>query len=326
MIVAATIVGVLGIRFNAVVTGLFLALELLVVITVAVTGFAHVHQPLNTLWSLQSFDAKGNVVPIGIGGMVGGIAIALFAYNGYDTAIVFSEETTGHSRLIGRAVVTAFLVALVAEVIPVTATLLGAPSLSSMVNSPAPFAYVMSADGGSTLNTIVSLGVALAIFNADIAAVLAIGRVIYSSGRDKAWPEPLNRWLGAVHPTLKTPWVATIVLGVASAALTAGSNIATLVTFVGVILCVLYALVAGSAIVSRYTQKTLERPYRMLIWPVPAVVALIGIALTLSQQKLSDLAIVAAILVVSAAYYYLYLRPRATTNWQSLKPLTSEAS
>jgi amino acid transporter len=98
------------------------------------------------------------------------------------------------------------------------------------------------------------------------------------------------------------------------------------VTFVGVILCVLYALVAAAAILSRYTQKTLDRPYKMLIWPVPAVVALIGIALTLSQQKLSDLAIVAGILIVSAAYYFLYLRPRSATNWQSLKPLTSEAS
>jgi len=324
MIAGATLVGVFGIRFNAVVTGLFLLLELIVVLIVSVTGLVHVHQPVSTLFDLRSFDAKGNPIAIGFGGMVAGIAIAMFAYNGYDTAIVFSEETQGRRTMIARAVLTSFFIALVAEVVAVTATLLGASSLVKEFNSSAPISYMLTANGGTTLNTLVSLGVALAIFNADIAAVLAIGRVIYSSARDRAWPDVINRWVGDVHPRLKTPWIATTILGVACTVLTAASNIATLVTFVGVVLIVLYAMVAISAFVSRFTQRNIERPFKMPFWPLPIVIALVGIGMALSQQKVADLVIVAGILLASAIYYVAYLQPRSSTHWLKLDPLPME--
>jgi amino acid transporter len=162
---------------------------------------------------------------------------------------------------------------------------------------------------------VISVGVALALFNAIIASMLAIGRVVYSSARDMAWPEPVNGWLASIHPRFKTPWIATILLGVACTTLSALSDIATLVTFLGVVICVLYALIAISALVSRYTQKDLDRPYKMPWFPVPVVLSLIGVGLALSQQKGSDLVIVGCILGGSAIYYAIYLLPRPKTHW-----------
>ena len=43
--------------------------------------------------------------------------------------------------------------------------------------------------------------------------IITLARVIYSSGRDKAWPGVINDWLAAVSPRFKTPWVATTVIG-----------------------------------------------------------------------------------------------------------------
>ena len=198
MIAVATVVGVFGIRFNAKVTGVFLALELVVVLVVVIVGLGNAHQPVSALWSLKSAGPKGLPTTIGTSGVIAGISIALFAYNGYDTAVVFSEETTGHRRNIGRAVLVAFAVAVVAELAAVIAIILGTPSIAGMVNSPAPISYVLQADGGATLNKVISVGVAIALFNAIIASVLAIGRVLYSSARDNAWPEPINRWFASV--------------------------------------------------------------------------------------------------------------------------------
>lgn len=325
MIVISTIISVFGIRFNAAVTGAFLALELLVVLVVVIIGFGNAHHSVGTLFQLQTYNAQGHAVPVATSGVIAGIAIALFAYNGFDTAVVFSEEMVGLRRNVGRSVMTACGIAVVAELLAVAAIILGAPSLSAMTTAPAPISYVLNADAGSTLTDIVSLGVSLALFNAIIASLLAMGRVLYSSARDNAWPQPLNGWLATLHPRLKTPWIATIVIGVACTILTAASDIATLVTFVSVVLCVLYALVAISALVSRFTQKNLRRPYKMPIWPIPVLITLVGVGLTLSKQKSSDLVIVGSIIAGAALYYGIYLLPRPQTHWKRLAlPATPE--
>lgn len=324
MIAVATVVGVFGIQFNAKITGLFLLLELIVVGVVIIVGLVDAHQPLSTLWSFKTYSASGHATTIGASGVIAGIAIALFAYNGYDTAIVFSEETGGAKRDIGRSVMTAFYVALAAEGIAVVAILLGAPSLPAMFTSAAPISYMLHADAGKTLNDAISVGVALALFNAIIASMLAIGRVVYSSARDMAYPEPFNGALKSIHPRFKTPWVATILLGAACTTLSALSKVATLVTFLGVVICVLYALIAISALLSRFTQKDMPRPYKMPGWPIPVVLSLAGVGLALSQQKGSDLLIVGYIVGGSFLYYLVFLFPRPRTNWVRVATPTAE--
>jgi amino acid transporter len=184
--------------------------------------------------------------------------------------------------------------------------------------------YMITAVGGSTLNTIISLGVALAIFNATLAIILSVSRILFSSGRDRAWPEPISTWLATLHPRLRTPWLATAFVGLVGAILTGVSSLAALVTFTGVILVVIYALIALSALVSRIRQKGLFRPYRMPLWPVPPLVALAGLVVVATQQTLHDVGIVAAFVVAALIYYVIYLRGRQDTRWVMLEPTTAE--
>jgi amino acid transporter len=114
------------------------------------------------------------------------------------------------------------------------------------------------------------------------------------------------------------PWVATMFVGVLGAILCAQSSLISVVTFTSVLIIILYALIAISAIVSRVRQKDLERPFRMPLWPVPPVVALVGVGLALSQQKGSDLIICAAIFVGGIIYYFGFLAPRSDRYWSHL--------
>ncbi|HEX4430896.1 MAG TPA: hypothetical protein VHZ96_16635, partial [Frankiaceae bacterium] len=61
-----------------------------------------------------------------------------------------------------------------------------------------------------------------------------------------------------------------------------------------------------------------ERPYRMPLWPVPPIIALVGVGLAISQQKSRDLLICAAIFVGGAIYYVGFLRPRQDRYWSHL--------
>jgi amino acid transporter len=323
VIVIATLIAALGIRLNSAVTGVFLVLELAAIVTVTVAGFVDVHQPASILIDAKTVS-NGKVVPVPFGSIVAGVTLGLFAFEGYQMAIVFSEETRGPRRAIGNAVVGALLVAVVAEIAPLTAGIMGAGSLGHAVASPAPLLDVVNDNISSSVKTVVSLGVAVAIFNAVIASALTVGRVVFSSARDRAWPEPVNIALGSVHPRLRTPWIATLLFGASCAVFTALSSLAALVTFTAVVVLVLYVMVAVAAIVSRVTQRSLERPWKMPLWPLPPLAGLAFIGFTFSKQKLSDVWIVAAIVGVAAIYWLVYLRPRSEHKWLALRAAAME--
>jgi amino acid transporter len=318
------LIAILSIQLNAWVTGVFLVLELLVVLVVTVLGITHINQPISALIFPHTFDAKGNAFPVTLGLVLTGVAIGVYSYNGYDAPVVYSEETRGHRRNIARAVFWALGITVASELIPAVAALLAAPSLAKMTTAATPMQYMITSVAGGTWNTIISLGVALAIFNATLAINLAFGRVLYSSGRDRAWPEPISGWIGSIHPRLRTPWIATAFVGVVGALLTAVSSIAVLVTFTGVTLVIIYGLIALSAIVSRVRQKDRVRPYRMPLWPVPAVVALAGLVIVATQQTLRDVGIVAGFVVIALIYYFVYLRGREGTHWVMLDPVEED--
>jgi amino acid transporter len=85
-----------------------------------------------------------------------------------------------------------------------------------------------------------------------------------------------------------------------------------------------FALAALSALVSRLREPGLARPYRMPLWPLPPMVALAGVAVTVVLQTGRDLAVVAAILSAGALYDAVYLRRRRDTHWVLLDPVVDE--
>jgi amino acid transporter len=87
---------------------------------------------------------------------------------------------------------------------------------------------------------------------------------------------------------------------------------------------VTFALIALAALVSRLRQPHLARPYRMPLWPLPPLLALVGVAVTVLLQTRLDLAIVAGILVAGLLYEVVYLRPRRDTRWILLDPPAGE--
>ena len=323
LIIVATLTAIMHIRFNAVVTGFFLFIELAAIIIACVLGFFFAKSGLN--WSElihpHVFSASGEATAASLAVIAAGIGVGLFSYNGYHWVLFLSEETHlggMHTKLV-NAIFISFFITVLFELLPLTAAILGAPDLAKLQNSTSPMAYLVESLGGHTLNVIVSLGIALAIFNAVLACIITLSRVIYSSGRDRAWPGVVSDWISAVSPRFKTPWVATALIGIIGAVLTATSSVAALVTFTGVMLAAEYAMIAFAAIYSRIYQKDATRPYKMPLWPLPPLVALVGTIWTLCLQSWSDLLITAAILGVALVYYYAYLLPRRGTHWEMLE-------
>ncbi len=169
-----------------------------------------------------------------------------------------------------------------------------------------------------------TVGILFAIFAAVQAIILAFARFLYATGRDRAWPAGASRSFTRVSDRFGSPWVAALVVGTPTAVLTFFSNAVLAVTFTGVLIAVNYALIAISALVSRIRKPDLVRPWRMPLWPLPPVVALLGVGIAVSQQKAADLLIVLGIFAAGAVYYALFLRPRRFTHWRDPESTTIE--
>jgi amino acid transporter len=301
----------LKIHVNALMTALFLVLEMVVIVVIAVAGFSHPVQSVSTFMHPQGL-VDGQLASFTAGAVIAAVAVALQSVNGYDAAISFAEETKGSTRNVGKAVLYSCLIGVVLELAAFLGAAFGAPDLKSFLSSSTPLTYVVQERFGHTAGTILTIGAIIAFFNACLAITLQMARVLWASGRDEIWPGPVSRALHKLLPSTDAPWVATIAVGACATVLCFLSNIVAVVTFVSVLTIAIYVFVGVTAIVSRMRDKSAPRTFRMPLFPVPPLLAIVGAVLALSQQATRDLVIVAVIYAAGLAYYFLYLRSKTT--------------
>jgi amino acid transporter len=305
-----TLIALLQIRSNAIITGISLALELLVVVGLFFAGVTHIHQSASMLIHPVLTNGHGGLGPVGFAAIISAVAVAVFAIGGYEGAVNFSEETKTSASGIGKAVMTSAAVGIGLILIPFVAVLFGAPHLASFVASSTPFTDVARASFGGGFVKFLTIGAIIAILNAALALTLQYSRVIWASGRDRAWPEPVSSWIGKVGSGRGAPWVATLIVGGVGVVLCLQSSLVSVITFTGVLSTVSYGLVAVAGLVSRFHDRDLARPFRMPLWPLPAVIAVAGLAYALTQQAGHDLVICGAVFGVGILYYAFFLRGR----------------
>jgi amino acid transporter len=269
-------------------------------------GVLHLDNGLSIL--THPVIAEGGVLKdVATGAIVTALATALFSVNGYDSAINWSEETEGSAAQVGKAVVGAAVIGILCELVPFVASVFGAQDLEGFLGSATPLTDVIDAAFGKTVVDIVTVGAIIAIFNASLAITLQFARITFSTARDQAWPGVISRSLARVNRN-GAPWVATLFIGICATILCLASSLQSVVSSTAVMIIALYALIAISALVSRVRQSELPRPYRMPVWPLPPLIALVGVVIALTKQTQRDLLIVGGIFVVGALYYALYLR------------------
>jgi amino acid transporter len=315
VMIVVTGLALLAIRFNAILTGFFLALESAVVLVLAVSGLVHLQQPLSIVTHPVMTNGKGGLTDVGLSLVIAAIAVAMFSVNGYDSAINFSEETQGEAKHIGRAVVVAASIGVALEVGTFIFVFFGVPDVSKFVSSSTPLLDAAKNSFGTTFYNIVAIGAIIAILNASLAITLQFARIVWAAGRDRAWPGVISDWIGKVEPNRGAPWVATLIVGVLATILSFQGSLIAVVTFTAVLLIVLYGLICISALVSRFTQKSLPRPWKMPFWPAPPIIGLVGVVIALTQQKINDLLLVAGIFLAGLIYYYFFIRPRGDRYW-----------
>ncbi|MFJ6437432.1 APC family permease [Streptomyces sp. NPDC091416] len=307
----ATLAGLLDLRANAWITGIFLVLEVIAAGVVAVLGFAHSERGADALVHGSVASPGGTSSTVTAMTVVSGLAIALFITQGFSTAVYLSEELENPRRNVARTVLATLAISTAVILVPVIAITMGAPDLAALTSGD--LSGMVEAWSNPAVGTFVSLCVALAIINAGIVMVIQNSRVLFASARDQAWPAPVNRALSRLG-RFGSPWVATLLVGIPGAALCFVS-LDTLYGVTGVSVTAMYLLVAVAALLCRRGAHRDAPAWRMPLWPAVPVLLILVLAYILSRQEAEYLLWTRGITAVATLYWALYLRPRRATRW-----------
>ncbi len=320
---AATLLGVLNIRTNAWITGAFLMVELGALVALSVLGFSHPARPLSEILLHPVMLAGAGVTAAPMAAIGLAVTVAVFAYDGYGAAVYFSEEVEGPHERIARVVLTTLGLAVTAELIPIVALLVGAPDLGGLFRAgEGMLPAFMSARAGGAVSAAISAGVALAIVNAVIAGVLLTARQLYAMGRDGAFAPPLDRALSRTHTRWGSPWIATLVSGGLAAAVSC-APLDLLLVVTGTGLTLIYVALCAAALARGRTAGAREGRWKMPLFPLPPIAALLALAVVIGADALdpeagrTSLIASAAVLGAGAAYYLMVLKRR---GWRPVDP------
>lgn len=253
-------------------------------------------------------------MPHGWHGIVAGSALAFYAYIGFDTVTVASEEAHRPVRdvpigiLLSLALGGILYVALsyvTVGVMPFAKLDDGAAMLSAVEGAHAsPLVYWIVGLGGIAGNTTVML-----------TSLLGQIRIFYVMARDRMLPPAVAR----VHPRFRTPMTMTFVTGVIVAILAAVLPLGDLLNFVNIGTLSAFGIVCLGVLVLRFVQPHAQRPFRA---PLALVFTILGaascfylIAYGLNQATWIRFAVWFMLgLTVYALYGYHRSRLRAVVN------------
>lgn len=258
IVLALTVLLVIGIKESARVTGVIVVLKIAVVLFFIVVGTFAV-EPAN--WH--------PFMPNGFAGVGAAAAVIFFAYIGFDAVSTTAEEARNPQRDVPIAIILSLAICTVLY-IAVALVLTGIVPYSR-IHVKAPVAEALNSAGIRWGGALVAIGAVAGITSVLIVMLLGQIRVFYAMSRDGLlWP-----WLAAVHPRYGTPHHATLITGVGVAIL-AGFvpiGVAAELTNIGTLFA--FTLVCGAVLVLRKTRPDLKRPFRA---PFVPLLPILGIA------------------------------------------------
>ena len=204
-------------------------------------------------------------------GMGSGLVIAVYDYLGYNTVAYVGDELRDAGRVMPRAILYS-IVGMMLIYLTMNVAVLGAVPWQEIAQSESIGSLVLERAWGVGAARVFTALIVLTGFASLVAGVLGASRVPYNAAKDKLFLAAFGR----LHPRLHFPHVALFVM----AAVTAVGSFFTLTEVINVLTAV-FVLVQSIAQIAALTvlrrrQPNLARPYRMLLYPLPSIVACAG--------------------------------------------------
>jgi amino acid transporter len=240
---------------------------LITVAWVIVSGLANFNPHL-------AFDFPENAFNFSMGfllGLGGAMRIAMYDFLGYYDICYVGGEVRNPERVIPRAIILSVIfVALIYSVMNLS--IIGVVPWREAMHSPFIAAEFMERIYGGWAGSLVTLMILWTSVASVFALMLGYSRIPYAAALDGYFFSAF----GKLHPTGHFPHVSLLVIGVLSmiaSLLTLGWVIDALL--IGRILIQFVGQIFAVHMLRKY-RPDVERPFRMWLYPIPSLIALLG--------------------------------------------------
>ncbi len=267
-IAVLTVVNVLGVRHGANLQNLLTGIKLVAVLAVAGLIFAFAEgNPKNFV------EPPPEPLSLDLVGGFGAALIAcLWAYKGWEAASYSTGELRDPQRNLFRGLLAGSALVALAYVATNLAYLWVFPT-GTIASSQRIAADALSASIGPIGASLISLLILMSIFGAANSVVLTAPRVYYAMANDGVFFAAAAR----VHPRLRTPHVAIVLMGVWTAVLALSGTFEQLFAYVVFGQWVFLGLTVGAVLVLRRRRPEMPRPVRVWGFPATPILFLAGV-------------------------------------------------
>lgn len=293
LIAACTALNVAGIRVSTWATIVLTTIQVLglVVVVAAGIGVGNIAEPLGA--GLSS-------------GIFVGAALLFFVYTGFEGMVNLAEEARNPERDMARAIllslaITTSLYLLVALAVVTLA------EPDALADSESPLSLA-AGNADERLSAALAWFALCATATTALITFITISRLLLGMARDGNMPGPVAKIL----PGRKTPWVAALVMFVASAAMIPLGEVETAASVASLTTLAAFVAVNACVIILRRREPDLERPFRVP-WavrgvPVPTVLAIVTAVALATRFEWIVYAVTAGAFALAGCVYFFWAR------------------
>jgi len=248
-------------------------------------------------------------------GMGAAMLIATYDYWGYYNVCFLGGEVKDPGRTIPRALIIS-IVAVAAIYIVMNISVLGVIPWREMVGHAGDqnnyvISVFMERIYGNWAGRTVAVLIIWTAFASVFSLLLGYSRVPYAAAVDGNYFRAFAR----VHPEKRFPTVSLLALGAAAIAFCL-LRLADLIAALVVIRILLQFIVqAVGVMVLRYRQPNLPRPFRMWLYPLPALMAIAGFLFILLSRKNFQREIKYAVVILIVGLIVYFVRSWKRREW-----------
>ncbi|WP_188272643.1 APC family permease [Streptomyces sp. CBMA152] len=260
-------------RLTAVMWAVMIA-SVAMVIVAAATDFSP-HRAFT--YPAHAFELTGSHFWLGF---AAGLTIGIYDYLGYNTTAYMGAEIKNPGRNLPRSIIYS-IVGIMAIYLLLQIGTLGVIDWKRMTDpgdiaSTSVASAVLEETWGKGAADVVTVLILVTAFASVFTGLLGGSRVPYDAARERVFFRPYAK----LHAKHRFPMLGLATMGVITAIgflIGRHTDLATLIQLLTTVMVLVQALAQIAAVtVLRRRQPTLRRPYKMWLYPLPSLVALVG--------------------------------------------------
>lgn len=309
LILFLTGVNILGVKLSSRFQGVLLIIKMLPIIAIIVCGLIMGNETPNLAIN-PSGASFGEVIAM----LAFGIVATLWAYEGWTNLNTVSEELKNPKRNLPLAIVLSIVGVMVIYIVFNLAVykVLPAESIAALIASGDYYLGTAAAGKlfGSVGGLLVAAAMATAVLNSLNGCIMVFPRAYYAMAKDGAFFKSAAK----LHPKYKTPVNALLFSCAVSIALVFTRSLTQLTSLVAFSGLIFNSMVFLSVILLRKKYPDLNRPYKVIGYPVMVIVIILIMLALLVNTLITDPfnSIVGLVVpAVGLAIYLLFYRKRS---------------